>query len=115
MTKEFRTWAASCLATQHLLSCVPCESATAGKRTLVRIAELVAGELGNTPSICRKCYIHPGIFDSYLKGELHGCLEKLLRRARKRRPPGLSVHEAAVIALIELLAEPASEELLLSA
>jgi DNA topoisomerase-1 len=113
--KEFRTWAASCLAAEHLLRALPCETATAGKKTLVRVAQLVASELGNTPSICRKCYIHPGIFDSYLKGELHDCLEKQLRKARKRRPPGLSVNEAAVIGLIEFLAEAASEELLLSA
>ena len=25
--------------------------------------------LGNTPAICRKCYVHPAVFESYLKGE----------------------------------------------
>ncbi|MFZ5896300.1 MAG: DNA topoisomerase IB [Myxococcota bacterium] len=112
--KEFRTWAATSLAAQHLIKCVPCESATAGKRTLVRVAELVSQELGNTPSICRKCYIHPGIFDSYLRGELHTSFNTLLQRARRRRPPGLSINEAAVIALIETLIA-AGEELALSA
>ena len=30
----------------------------------------MAGRLGNTPTICRKCYVHPEIFKSYLSGEL---------------------------------------------
>lgn len=112
--KEFRTWAATYLAAQHLSRETPCASAVAGKRMLVRVAERVASELGNTPAICRKCYIHPGVFDSFLRGELHSSLEKL-RRSRKRRPPGLSLDEAVVIAFIESLAEAACEELSLSA
>ena len=112
--KEFRTWAATFLAAHHLSREVPCESVTAGKRMLVRVAELVASELGNTPAICRKCYIHPGVFESFLQGELHTNLDKL-RRARKRRLPGLSPDEAVVIAFIESLAEAACEELALSA
>lgn len=112
--KEFRTWAATFLAAHHLSREVPCESVTAGKRMVVRVAELVSNELGNTPAICRKCYIHPGVLDSYLRGELHTTLEKL-RCAKRRRPPGLSHDEAVVIAFIESLAAAACDELALSA
>ncbi|HET9954227.1 MAG TPA: DNA topoisomerase IB, partial [Polyangiaceae bacterium] len=84
--KEFRTWAASSLAALHLASSLPFGSQTAAKRMLVAAAKMVASELGNTPAICRKCYIHPGIFDCYLRGQLHESLDALLSRARKRRP-----------------------------
>ena len=29
---------------------------------------MVAQKLGNTPAICRKCYVHPGILDAYPGG-----------------------------------------------
>ena len=30
--------------------------------------ESVAKRLGNTKSVCRKCYIHPAILDAYMDG-----------------------------------------------
>ena len=30
----------------------------------------VAARLGNTPAICRKCYVHPGVIDAYRQGQL---------------------------------------------
>jgi DNA topoisomerase-1 len=30
----------------------------------------VALQLGNTPAVCRKCYIHPSVLDRYLDGAL---------------------------------------------
>jgi DNA topoisomerase-1 len=41
------------------------QSATQAKRNIVKAIEAVAGMLGNTPTICRKCYIHPEIFEAY--------------------------------------------------
>jgi DNA topoisomerase-1 len=40
------------------------------KRTVVEVVKAVAKRLGNTPTVCRKCYIHPRIIDAYLAGEL---------------------------------------------
>jgi hypothetical protein len=40
------------------------------KRAVARAVEKVAKHLGNTPTICRRCYIHPAIFDGYLDGTL---------------------------------------------
>ena len=56
--------------------------------------------LGNTPAICRKCYIHPAIFDGYLDGSLR---QTLLRRAEARLADpasGLKADEAAVMAFL---------------
>jgi DNA topoisomerase-1 len=56
--------------------------------------------LGNTPAICRKCYIHPAIFNGYLDGTL---LETLKQRSdEKLADPGqgLRAEEAAVIGFL---------------
>jgi DNA topoisomerase-1 len=56
--------------------------------------------LGNTPAICRKCYIHPAIFDGYLDGSLLEALKH--RTAEKLADPGrgLRAEEAAVIGFL---------------
>ncbi len=102
--KEFRTWNATVLAAEHLAGCAPCASASAGKRTLLETARAVAAELGNTAAICRKSYIHPHIFECYLRGELHHQLQ-LFAHGRRKPPNGLSTREAAVCALLESLAD----------
>jgi DNA topoisomerase-1 len=41
------------------------------KGAIVRAVERVAKHLGNTPAICRRCYIHPEIFEGILDGTAH--------------------------------------------
>ena len=63
--------------------------------------EAVAQKLGNTPSICRKCYVHPAIIDAYLEGTM---LEGLRARAEEQlvnELASLEPEEAAVLALLE--------------
>jgi DNA topoisomerase I len=68
--KDFRTWAATNLAAVALRECTAAESEAAAKRNVLRTIEAVAKLLGNTPAICRKCYIHPAVLDGYLDGSL---------------------------------------------
>ena len=75
--KDFRTWAGTVLAARALRE-LPSETANEAKKNLVQAIEAVAGLLGNTKSVCRKCYIHPAIIDSYLDRSL---LETLEQRA----------------------------------
>ena len=65
--KDFRTWAATNLAALALS--VLNEDNPTKKGTLQVIKE-VATQLGNTPSVCRKCYVHPAVFEGYLAGSL---------------------------------------------
>jgi DNA topoisomerase I len=90
--KDFRTWAGTVLAAQALRELPPGESVTASKRNIVQAVKNVSGRLGNTPSVCRKCYVHPAIWDAYLDGTLHD--------ARGREKAELSADEAMVIALL---------------
>jgi DNA topoisomerase-1 len=92
--KDFRTWAGTVLAARALGE-LPSETDTEAKRNLVDAIEAVAGLLGNTKSVCRKCYIHPAVIDAYLDRSL---LETLERRADAlAEAEGLSPDEQAVL------------------
>ena len=68
--KDFRTWAGTVLACMALKESGPFESDTQAKKNVLRAIEEVAGRLGNTPSVCRKCYVHPAVLDCYLSGAM---------------------------------------------
>jgi DNA topoisomerase-1 len=98
--KDFRTWAATNLAALALRELETFDTQAKAKKNVVQAVESVAKMLGNTPAICRKCYIHPAIFDGYLDGSL---LDALKQRAdEKLADPGagLKAEEAAVIAFL---------------
>src|SRR3954451_14716165 len=66
--KDFRTWAGTLLAAEALREFEQFDTASQRKKAVVRAIENVAKHLGNTPAICRKCYIHPAIFEAYVDG-----------------------------------------------
>jgi DNA topoisomerase-1 len=103
--KDFRTWAGTVLAAMVLRELAPHGSTIEAKRNVVRAIERVAERLGNTPSICRKCYIHPVVLDVYVDGSL---VETLQRRAEDLRDVegDLDSDEAMVLGFLqERLAE----------
>lgn len=76
--KDFRTWAGTVLAALALQEVAAFETKAEARKNIVRAIENVSERLGNTPAICRKCYVHPAIIDSYLDTTL---LETLQQRA----------------------------------
>ena len=68
--KDFRTWAGTVLAAMALNEVESFDSAAQAKRNLRTAIEKVATRLGNTPTICRKCYVHPEVLNSYMDGNL---------------------------------------------
>ncbi len=67
----------------------------------------MAKRLGNTPAICRKCYIHPAIFEGYLDGTLADGLRAHAEAMLSDAHSGLSAEEVAVTAyLSRVLAGP---------
>ncbi len=66
--KDFRTWAGTVLAAVALRELERFETKAQAKKNLVQAIESVAQRLGNTPAVCRKCYIHPVVMESYLDG-----------------------------------------------
>lgn len=95
--KDFRTWGGTVAAAVCLSQCERCTSITHGKRVIARAVEQVSQRLGNTPAICRKCYVHPHIFECYLQG----CLPELCAEDLSSKGCELSRAEAAVAALLE--------------
>lgn len=114
--KDFRTWAGTNLAAMALAELERHDSEAKNKKNVLRAVEHVAEKLGNTPSVCRKCYIHPAIFDGYLDGTL---LEGLKERAEAtldearggHGTDGLTAQEIAVTEyLARRLGEVAAEQ-----
>lgn len=65
--KDFRTWGGTLRAATVLAELGKGKSQTERKKNVVTAVRLVAAELGNTPTICRKSYVHPVIVMRYLR------------------------------------------------
>ncbi|HTV00418.1 MAG TPA: hypothetical protein VMF13_07785 [Luteitalea sp.] len=98
--KDFRTWAGTVLAAAALEEFEHVESAAARKKNVTQAIETVARQLGNTKAVCRRCYVHPAVLETYLDGATLGVLEA--RTAALMVKPGrhLSREETAVLALL---------------
>ena len=59
--KDFRTWHGTVLAAMALQEFEKFDSQAGAKRNIREAIQRVAARLGNTPTICRKCYVHPEI------------------------------------------------------
>lgn len=99
--KDFRTWAGTVLAARALQELEQVDSQAKAKKNIVRAVEAVSQMLGNTPTICRKCYVHPAVLEAYMDGALVTTLrnkaeQKLVDSLHKLRP-----EEAAVLAFLQ--------------
>lgn len=91
--KDFRTWAGTVMAALALCECEAADTKKAQKQQLKEAVERVAARLGNTPTICRKCYIHPEVIDAFVQGEL-------ALATGPAREGELKAEEAAVLAFL---------------
>ncbi len=99
--KDFRTWAGTVLAALALQEFEAFDSQTQAKKNVVSAIQRVAERLGNTPAVCRKCYVHPSVLDAYLDGSM---IESLKRRTKEEMDESLGdlrPEEAAVMALLQ--------------
>ena len=114
--KDFRTWAATNLAAAALTAFEQFDSAAKAKKNLVLAVEEVAKRLGNTPAICRKCYIHPAVFEGYLDGSLLDSLKARADAVLEGDSSGLTAEEIAITAYLsrrlgEAIANPKGKPL----
>ncbi|MBS1801964.1 MAG: DNA topoisomerase IB [Acidobacteria bacterium] len=98
--KDFRTWAGTVLACLALREYEVCESQTQAKKNVVEAIKKVAERLGNTPAVCRKCYVHPAVLETYFGGELIKTLEGAEKKMRKNQH-SLREEEVQLMFLLE--------------
>jgi DNA topoisomerase-1 len=91
--KDFRTWNGGLAAAAFLQEAEPVESKAQAERMIRDCIKAVSQRLGNTPAVCRACYIHPAVIDAYRAGTLskpragtnpERRLIRLLKAARSR-------------------------------
>ena len=99
--KDFRTWAGTVLAAMALHAFESFDSDAGAKKNVRAAIETVAARLGNTPTICRKCYVHPEVFHSYLQGQLLLDLREEVEAELRDNLASLKPEEAAVLSLLE--------------
>jgi DNA topoisomerase-1 len=99
--KDFRTWAGTVLAALALAEFEEFDSEAKAKKNIRAAIEKVSGRLGNTPSICRKCYVHPEVFSSYLDGELLLEIKEEIETELREDLASLKPEEAAVLTLLQ--------------
>ena len=101
--KDFRTWAGTVLAAMALQEFERFDSKAQAKRNVLRAIESVASKLGNTPAICRKCYVHPVILETYLEAprSLLQAMKQRTEEALSKSLPELRPEEAAVVGILQ--------------
>ena len=98
--KDFRTWGGTLRAAMVLAELGPARSETEGKRNVALAMRLVSSELGNTPTICRKSYVHPMVIARYLDDGETIALPRS-RRTAADRGQAHSPEERALIAFLD--------------
>ena len=99
--KDFRTWGGTLLAAVELAEMGCCEDARGAKKHLVAAVRRVAERLGNTPTVCRSCYIHPAVLEAYERGRsIEEYRPRRARRRIERQQPEYTVEEQALLKLL---------------
>jgi DNA topoisomerase-1 len=103
--KDFRTWGGTLLAAIRLAEIGCAGDEKQAKRNILRAVRGVAEHLGNTPAVCRSCYIHPAVFDRY--GERLTIDRFRPRRERyiRRLQPEYEPEEVALLELLRARAD----------
>ena len=98
--KDFRTWHGTVLAALALQEFETFDSQAGAKRNIRDAIHKVAARLGNTPTICRKCYVHPEIIATYVEGSL---LLEVKRKVETELRQGLAALRPEEVAVLTLL------------
>jgi DNA topoisomerase I len=98
-SKDFRTWGATVIATVLLTRYGLPGSMAERTKTVNRALRAAAAALGNTLAVCRKSYVHPGVVDAYLEGDLPP-------RRIDVDAPGLRAGERRTLALLRKIRAP---------
>jgi DNA topoisomerase I len=99
--KDFRTWAGTVLAAIALSAAGAFETKKQAKANIKKAIEAVAKMLGNTPTICRQCYIHPFVLEAYLNGNSVNGFRSNAQEQLERKGIDLVSAQAAVLKFLQ--------------
>ena len=98
--KDFRTWGGTLLAAVRLAEIGLAEDERQAKKNIVRAVKRVAEHLGNTPTVCRGCYIHPTVIELYQKGTTLAEFRRRVERYIKRIETEYEPEEKALLNML---------------
>ena len=100
--KDFRTWGGTLHCAVKLAELGRAEDEREAKRNILKAVKKVAEHLGNTPTVCRSCYVHPTVFERYQEGiTLEEFRPRRERRIQRQQPEYLP-EELALLKLLRL-------------
>jgi DNA topoisomerase-1 len=99
--KDFRTWHGTVLAAMALQEFQKFDNHASAKKNIREAINRVAARLGNTPTICRKCYVHPEILTTYVEGSLLLDVKNMVESELRDDLATLKPEEAAVLTLLQ--------------
>jgi len=98
--KDFRTWTATVLTAMALAEGEAAGVGAQARKNVTQAIVRVSSRLGNTPTICRKCYVHPEIVTAYLDGALRLDVQPEIDGPPREDQPLFSPQEAAVLSFL---------------
>ena len=99
--KDFRTWAGTVLAAVALGKLGASETKRQAKTNIKHAIGAVAEVLGNTPAICRQCYIHPAVLEAYLNGNSINGFKPNRREEFEKQGTDLASAQKAVLKFLQ--------------
>jgi DNA topoisomerase-1 len=99
--KDFRTWAGTVLAALALGAAGVSETKKQAKANIKHAISAVAEVLGNTPAVCRRCYIHPAVLEAYLNGNSVNGFKPNAQEQFERKGIDLVSAQAAVLKFLQ--------------
>lgn len=99
--KDFRTWAGTVLTAIALNAQERFETKKQAEVNIKAAISAVAKILGNTPAICRKCYVHPAVLEAYLDGNSIEGLKQITEAALEKKDADFRAGEAAVLKFLQ--------------
>lgn len=100
-SKDFRTWGGTLIGARELAGHPAPSSDRETTRTVNEVIETVAERLGNTPSVCRKCYVHPAILEAYGDGSLQKAFDTFTGKNGEQAKHNLDPDERATLAVLK--------------
>lgn len=99
--KDFRTWAGTVLVAMALNAQERSKNKAQAKKNIKDAIAAVSKILGNTPTICRKCYIHPAVLETYVDGGMIEGLKQKTEATLSKKLRNMRSEEAAVMSFLQ--------------